>query len=179
MFNNFASFIPYLVLLSHILLLVLFFALLSRNSWGKSIAGFLGRQALWFGFLVAVVAVLGSLFYSEVIGFEPCVLCWWQRIFLYPMLIIFSMALWKKNDSAFLYVLPLAVLGGLIAAYQSYILLGGVSLLPCTALEGDCSKIYVMAFGYITIPMMSLTISLYTLLLAWADRIYRNENSNA
>lgn len=132
----------------------------------------LGKHAILLACLTALVAIIGSLFYSEIMGFEPCSLCWWQRVFLYPLAIIFWVALWKKAESAFLYALPFALASALLAAYQSYISLGGTSILPCTALGGACSKIYVMAFGYITIPMMSLTVSLYILLLAWADKIY-------
>ncbi len=179
MVNNIATAIPYLVLFSHVLFIVFVLALLAKGSWGKFIIEFIGKRAVLFGLLIAIASVFGSLFYSQIIGFDPCVLCWWQRVFLYPLVVIFGMALWKKSDSAFLYATPLAILGGLVAAYQTYALLGGPSLLPCTALDGDCSKIYVMAFGYITIPTMSLTISLYVLLLARIKKIYSNENSNA
>lgn len=97
------------------------------------------------------------------------------------------MAIWKspprrpavEAGNVFVYAVPLTLLASIVAAYQSYVFLGGVSILPCTALEGACSKIYVMAFGYITIPFMGLTVALYILLLAWADKIFKNENSNA
>jgi hypothetical protein len=70
------------------------------------------------------------------------------------------------------YVTPLAVMSAVLALYQSYVYLGGSSLLPCTAEGGDCSKIYVMAFGYITIPVMSLTISVYLIILSWFKKFY-------
>lgn len=174
-----AKFLPYGVLFSHILLAVLFLALLFRNSWGARLSSLLGKHALILSFLVSLAAVLGSLFYSEIIGFEPCVLCWWQRIFLYPLVLIFGIAIWKKIPSVFVYAVSFAMLAALVGAYQYYASLGGVSLLSCIALEGACSKIYVMAFGYMTIPLMSLTVSLYILLLAWADKIFKNENSNS
>lgn len=180
MFNNLASLIPYLVLLSHILLAGFFLALLARKSWGRPVAEFLGERAVWLGLLITTASVLGSLLYSEIIGFEPCVLCWWQRAFLYPVLIIFVVALWKKLDGAFSYAVPLAILAGLVSLYQAYgPALLGESILPCLADEGECAKVYVKAFGYITIPVMSLTVSLYILLLAWANKIFKDENSNA
>lgn len=174
--KNIASLLPYLVLVSHVVFIVLLLALVFRRSWGREITCWLGKHAVILALIVAMAAVVGSLFYSELIGFEPCVLCWWQRIFLYPLVIVFGMAVWKKAASVFLYAVPLAFAAALIAAYQSYVYLGGDSFLTCTALDGACSKIYVMAFGYITIPMMSLTISLYALLFAWAYKIYRNED---
>lgn len=171
--------LPYAVLASHAGFAFLFLALIFRNSWGKDIARWLGMRATILAFVVSLAAIGGSLFYSEIVGFEPCVLCWWQRVFLYPLVIIFSMALWKKDYAAFFYATPFALFAALIAAYHSYVYLGGTSLLPCTALGGACSKVYVLAFGYITIPFMSLTVSLYVLFLAWADKIYKNENRNA
>jgi len=89
------------------------------------------------------------------------------------------MAIWKKAPRAFLYAVPLTLLGALVASYHSYVSLGGASLLPCTAVGEACSKVYVMAFGYVTLPFMGLTVALYILLLAWADKIYKNENRNA
>ena len=179
MVENINFLLPYLALLSHAVFVVLFLALLSRHSWGAGLQVFLGKHATVLACLVSLTAVVGSLFYSEIVGFEPCVLCWWQRVFLYPLVIIFGVAVWKKTTSAFLYAVPLALAAALVSAYQSYVFFGGVSLLSCTALEGACSKIYVMAFGYITLPLMSLTVSLYILLLAWANKIYKNENYNA
>ena len=180
MVENVTFLLPYLVLVSHIVLVILLSSLVFRNSWGEEIVRWLGRHAAVLDFFVALTAIIGSLFYSEIVGFEPCVLCWWQRVFLYPLVIIFGVAaIWKKPASAFLYAVPFASAAALFAAYQSYVYLGGASLLSCTTLDGVCSKIYVMAFGYITIPLMSLTISLYILFLAWANKIYKDENYNA
>jgi len=179
MVENINFSLPYLVLFSHVVLVALFLAFVFRYSWGAGLPVLIGKHSTALACLVSLTAVVGSLFYSEIVGFEPCVLCWWQRVFLYPLVIIFGVAVWKKTTSAFLYAVPLALAAALVSAYQSYVFFGGVSLLSCTALEGACSKIYVMAFGYITLPLMSLTVSLYILLLAWANKIYKNENYNA
>ncbi len=136
---------------------------------------FMGEHSLILGLLVSLSAIIGSLFYSEIMGFEACSLCWWQRVFLYPTVFIFATAAWYKERLFYRYVVPPIILASIIAIYQSYVYLGGSSLLTCTSAEGACAKIYVMAFGYITIPVMSLTVSLYILLFAWADKIYRNE----
>ncbi|MDO8569910.1 MAG: disulfide bond formation protein B [bacterium] len=200
MVENINLLLPDLVLFSHVVFVVLFLALIFRHSWGAGLQVFIGKHATTLACLISLAALLGSLFYSEIMGFEPCVLCWWQRVFLYPLVIIFAVAVWKKparpdarlNDtvgqdsgrsggttSAFLYAVPFALATALLAAYHSYVYLGGTSILPCTAVGSVCSKIYVMTFGYITIPMMSLTIALYILLLAWANKIYNSENNNA
>ena len=171
--------LPYLVLFSHVLLASLLLATLARRGWGREIFSFLGRNSLLLGFLVSLAAMGGSLFYSEVVGFPPCVLCWWQRVFIYPQAVLFALALWKRDLGVFLYSGTLSTMAGVVALYHSYVYWGGKSLLPCTALGGACDKIYVMEFGYITIPTMSLTVVLYLLLIAWINRLYKNENRNA
>lgn len=180
MTESVAKILPYLVLISHAVFAVLVFALLFRHSWGKKIFAILADRALVWGLVISIVAIVGSLFYSETIGFEPCVLCWWQRVFLYPQAVIFAMAIWKKDKSAFLYAVPLALISLALSFYQVFANASGFSLLSCTSLEGSCSKIYVRELGYITIPVMSLTVSLFILLVAAAARIRNNnENSNA
>lgn len=169
--------LPYGILASHVLFLLILLSLIFRRSWGHEIAQFVGKHAVLMGFVVALSLVSGSLFYSEIVGFAPCVLCWWQRVFLYPQLFLFGIALWKKKSDVFSYSVPLVLVSTLISLYHQYVYMGGHSLLPCTALGGACSKIYVMAFGYITIPMMSLTAALFFLLLAWSHKIYENRNA--
>ncbi len=171
--------LPRLALLSHIAFVIIVLLVITRSSWRGRIINFFGKNAILFAFLLSLAAVSSSLFYSELIGYEPCVLCWWQRIGLYPLLLIFSMALWKKNHSAFLYAVPLASFAALLAVYHSYVYMGGTSILPCTALGGACAKIYVMEFGYITIPSMSLTIAVYVLSLAWAHKKYAEKNRHS
>lgn len=174
-----AGFLPYAALFSHVALLLLVVATFSRNGWGGGVFSFLGRYSVHLAFLVSLAAILGSLFYSEVIGFEPCVLCWWQRVFLYPSAVILLVSLIKNDKSVFMYVVPLTLIAGLVALYQSYANFGGISVLSCTGAEGACSKLFVKEFGYVTIPVMSLTVSLYVLFLAWVNKKFRNENSNA
>jgi len=174
------SILPYLVLISHVILAFLFVAVIFRRSWGGVVVNFVGRSSLALSVLVTLGLVLGSLFYSEVVGYEACVLCWWQRVLLYPQLLLFIVAWWKKDAGIFVYTVGLTAIASVIALYQSYANWGGASLLPCTAEGGACSKVYVMEFGYITIPAMALTAILYLLLITWINRIYRkNENSNA
>ena len=174
MITSIQTSVPYLAVASQILLVFIFLAAFFRKSWGRKVIHFVGKHALILGFLVALAAVSGSLFYSEIVGFTPCVLCWWQRIFIYPQLVLFAIALWKRDRGIFKYSSTLAALAGVVALYHSYVYLGGTSLLPCTALGGACSKVYVYEFrGLVTIPSMSLTIALYFLLLGWVNRVYQ------
>lgn len=177
MASTFQSLIPLLVLASHVVLVFLFLAILFKNSWGREVVAWIGKRSIALGFLVALASMTGSLFYSEIVGFPPCVLCWWQRVFLYPQVILFGMALWKKRSDVFVFSVPLVLLSTIVSFYHQYVYMGGQSLLPCTALGGACSKIYVMAYGYITIPMMSLTAALYLLLLAWYHKTHAHRHS--
>lgn len=171
--------IPYLVLLSHATLVALLLAILFRNSFGKEVVRFTGKYALHLGLLLSLGALVGSLFYSDAIGFEACVLCWWQRIFLYPMVVLFGVALWRKDRSVFSYVVPLALLTVAVGGYHELANLFGVSFLACTAEGGGCDRVFVRAFGYITIPVMSLTIAFGALLLAWVNRLYKKNESRS
>lgn len=181
MSNAILGSLPYLTLVSHIVLVVAVAAVVARRSWGRGIFSWLGRNSVFIAFLAALASIVGSLFYSEIIGYPPCTLCWWIRIFLYPLAAIFGIALYRKHDAktAFSYALPLIIGGALVSLYYSYFSLGGESLLSCTAEGGGCDRLYVKEFGYITIPMMSLTLSAYLLLLAWVNKIFQNENSDA
>jgi len=145
-----------------------------KKSWGKGLVDFLGRNSINITFAISILVVLGSLYYSQILGFEPCVLCWWQRVFLFPLPVIIATALWKGKRDVFTYVVPLVALAGLVAFYQAYANLGGFSFTSCTAVGGACSKIYVKEFGYITIPIMSLTVSVYVLVMAWLNKVYQS-----
>jgi len=106
--------------------------------------------------LVAGVSMAGSLFFSQVMEFPPCVLCWYQRIAMYPLVLIFGVGLFSKNKETFLFSFPLALSGWLIALYHNLL---HYEIVPETAspcLEGvSCSTVYINWFGFITIPMLS------------------------
>ncbi|MDQ3089934.1 MAG: disulfide bond formation protein B [bacterium] len=160
----------YLTLFSHILLVGIILSYIFRNSWGRGIVVFLSKNYLLLGFLVSLLAIIGSLSFSNIVGFDPCVLCWWQRVFIYPLPLLFLVALIKKDRGVYKYAIPLSLVGGIIALYHSYINLGGSSILPCTAEGSACAKLYVFEFGYIIIPLMSLTIALYIITLSLIAR---------
>lgn len=126
----------------------------------KGLAAFFGKHAILLGFLASFGALLASLYYSNMVGYEPCVLCWYQRILLWPQAIVFGLALFKGKDRSVVdYMLALSTIGALIAAYHIYIEFGGAGVINCGALEGavSCSRQYVREFNYITMPVMSLT----------------------
>ncbi len=165
-------------LLAHFLFVFCIFAFIYRKSWGHPLIKFVHKYALWLGFGVSMVAIVGSLLYSNLIGFEPCTLCWWQRIFIYPQAVLFLVAIMKKDRGIFDYALPMSIAAFIFSLYQSYSNFSGASLLPCTATGGECSRIYVIEYGYITIPLMSLTLVTYLLFIKLCAYKHEN-NSNA
>ncbi len=164
---------------AHLFLILggLYFLLLRRGE-ANHIISFFRRNSLALAFIVTLTSTVASLFYSEVAGFEPCYLCWFQRIFMYPQIVLLGMALIRKSFRVVDYSLALALVGGLISLYHNYIYYGGASPLPCNAfgLGTSCLRRYVLEFGYITIPLMALTgflLLIFFLLLARSH--YKND----
>lgn len=117
----------------------------------------LAFYSLYLAWMVSLAAVVGSLYFSEVAKFTPCILCWYQRIFMYPLAVIIPTGMFRKDKSLPLYVLPLVFLGGIIAIYHNLLQYGLVSetLAPC-AIGVSCTTRYVDIFGFITLPLLSL-----------------------
>ncbi|MEK7630202.1 MAG: disulfide bond formation protein B [Patescibacteria group bacterium] len=153
-----------LTVLGQLIILALFGSLVFKQTSNKFFR-FFGENAFFISFLAVLGATIGSLFYSSIAGYEPCNLCWIQRIFMYPQVIIFGIALWKKDYTiSSLNALILSILGAIIALYNHLIQMGITTGL-CGASLVSCAKRYVMEFGYITMPMMSLTIFLLIIML--------------
>jgi disulfide bond formation protein DsbB len=109
--------------------------------------------AAWF---VATLATLGALFMSEVMGFAPCVLCWWQRIFMFPLVLVLALGMFPFDAKVLRYALPLALIGLAVATFHVLLTLGIVpeTLAPCR--QGiPCKTIQVEWFGFVTIPLLS------------------------
>ena len=115
------------------------------------------RFLLQMSFIISLVATFGSLFFSEVLKYPPCALCWYQRIFMYPQVIILGLAIFKKDLSVVTYSISLSLVGFIIALYHNFVQFG-FSALPCPAVGNSvsCAKLFFIEFGYITIPLMSL-----------------------
>ena len=107
--------------------------------------------------VLALLSVAGSLFFSEVVELPPCVLCWYQRIAMYPLVLIIGIGIATKDGRWKIYALPLALIGLALAGYHNLIYYGVIpeSLTPCT--QGvSCSERQIEWFGFVTIPLMGL-----------------------
>lgn len=119
----------------------------------------LGKHGIPIAFFVALAAASISLFYSNYVGYPPCELCWWQRIFMYPQVLLLGIAWYERDKKITSYALPLAVLGAVVSLYQNYLSWGGSALWNCAAAVDavSCTQRFVFEFGFVTIPLMSLT----------------------
>ncbi|WP_312125101.1 disulfide oxidoreductase [Lysinibacillus boronitolerans] len=112
---------------------------------------------LYFAWFVSLVAISGSLYFSEIRGFIPCDLCWFQRIFMYPLVVILGIGTFQSDISVKKFVLPLSVIGGVISFFhyleQKVPGFGGIK--PCVS-GVPCSAQYINWFGFITIPFLAL-----------------------
>ncbi len=163
--TNIASFLTLLADIFAVALFILLITPLKRHGLGKRIADFFGERAIFLSFLAALAATGGSLFYSNIAGFPPCDLCWWQRIFLYPQTLLLFTAFLKKDENMRLHCTVLSIVGAIVALYQTFLQFGVQSIVPCSATGPSCSVVYFIEYGYITIPMMSLTVFVLLLLL--------------
>jgi disulfide bond formation protein DsbB len=121
--------------------------------------------ALWTATAVAATATAGSLYLSEVARLEPCVLCWYQRIAMYPLVLLLGMAAVRRDASIRPYVLALAAIGALISTYHVAVQrLPGLPSGSCS-LAAPCSAIQVEVFGFITIPVLALVAFLTVIVL--------------
>ncbi|HWP13100.1 MAG TPA: disulfide bond formation protein B [Ramlibacter sp.] len=112
---------------------------------------------LFAAWLIATTSTLGALFLSEVMGIAPCVLCWYQRIFMFPLVFVLAAGLFPLDTRVVRYALPLAVAGWLVAMFHLLLTRGYIpeSATPCT--QGiPCSRVEVEWFGFLTIPLLSV-----------------------
>lgn len=121
------------------------------------------------GWLIASAATLGALFFSEVMELPPCVLCWYQRVFMFPLVLLLPLGLFPFDPKVVRYAFPLALAGTAIAALHVLLVAGIVpeSITPCTR-GVPCSETQIAWFGFVTIPLLSLLAfaSLCALLVA-------------
>lgn len=125
------------------------------------------RVLLGFGWLIAVVATVGSLNYQYGLGLFPCELCWYQRILMYPLVVVLGYATLTDQADAHRLLLPLSVSGIAVSAYHSY--LQTTPTLQCSF--AGCGRVQFRLFGTLTIPNQALVaFSLLTVVgvVVWA-----------
>ena len=154
-------------LLGHVAIVILVLALCNVAPFTK-IRSFVSANGISLSFMIVLGATLGSLYYSNIANFAPCVLCWYQRVSVFPQVLLFGLAFKRKTRDIIPYTTALSWVGLCISLYQVIL-----ERLPSVAVFCDpagisesCATIYVKGFNYITIPVMSLTVFALLLLIA-------------
>lgn len=137
--------------------LVWLFACMVVPALRGPVFSWIGHHAVKVAFAVAASGIGGSLFYSEMAEFPMCVLCVFQRMLLVPLAAVLLVGIWHRRRIYADTALVLAASGALVAAYNQYLQFGGMEIIPCGATGESCAERFFVEFGYVTIPMMSLT----------------------
>jgi len=129
----------------------------ARNAWSAVAAAF-GSQALLVAWIVSIVTTLGSLYYSEHAGFVPCELCWYQRILMYPLVIVLGVGWLRRDRKAWMTAVPFVVIGAPVSLYHWL-----VERVPSFAESSSCSIVapctapYFEKLGFVTLAWMALS----------------------
>lgn len=130
------------------------------------------NKPLLFAWITSIIAMVGSLFFSERMGFIPCTLCWYQRILMYPLVIFLGIAFYRNDRYVYKYILPMSILGMLISSYH-YALQKIPALDQFSACTSGvpCSGQYINWFGFVTIPFLALiAFTLITIMMLFMKR---------
>ncbi len=135
---------------------------------------FLEDYGGWLAFIVAAVAMGGSLYYSEVAGFIPCRLCWYQRILMYPLTLITLVGSLRRDEYLPSYVLPFSIIGLFVSGYHVLLERGVFPPSPTCSADVPCNLSYVNYFGFLTIAGLAfIAFALITAIMVgmwWARR---------
>lgn len=141
-----------------------------------NIKSWLTKNSIYIAWVIALASTLGSLYFSEILGYAPCLLCWYQRIFMYPLVLILAVGLLIRDRRVSLYALPVSLIGLGIAFYHNLLQWQIIpeNLAPCT-LGVSCVNNLVLALNFITIPLLSLVAFILISVLMF---IHRSESSH-
>ncbi len=163
----------FLTVLALVFVLFLILVLVFYRERENKVLFFIKKYSLWLAFFIALFATSSSLYYSEIVGFSPCELCWYQRIFMYPLVFVLGVSLIKKSRDVFSFAIPLVVVGTLIAIYHNFIYYSTKESIFCTA-ASPCAQKYIISFFNISIPFMSFTSFLMIGALLYYNKLYKN-----
>ena len=130
----------------------------TARAWLRELRATVAGTELWAAWAVALVATLGSLFFSEVSDFVPCRLCWFQRIAMYPLAIVLLVAALRRDfRTGPVYALAFPVVGGLISMWHIYIEINPDAEPSSCRIAAPCSLKWIDEIGYVTLPVLALT----------------------
>lgn len=117
----------------------------------------LSQSSRYIALLAACIATCGSLFMSEVLHWQPCVLCWYQRILMYPLSLLIAVGILRRDRGLHLYILPLSLFGACVSIYHYAVTKGLIPPPACDAITGiSCVTGWLNWFGFINVPFLAL-----------------------
>ena len=131
-----------------------------------------GRELLLGAWLVATAATVGSLYFSNS-GLEPCRYCWYQRIAMYPLVLVLGVAVLRRDTGVWRYALPLSIGGGLLSIYHAALQLQPALEVTECAVTAPCTLRYFAVWGWISIPWLAGAAFLWITTLVSAAAILR------
>lgn len=132
------------------------------------------QYALLLAWVIAIVAMISTLYASEILNMPVCHLCWYQRICMYPLVIILGMACYREDLTIVSYLLPFPVLGALFALYQ-YLeqMIPGFAPIGLCGTGPSCMDTPFQWLGFITFPLLSLLANVFIFVLLWMVKVRR------
>jgi disulfide bond formation protein DsbB len=141
------------------------------RDWVDDLVDLLGASSRHIALLAAWIATCGSLFFSEVLGWRPCELCWYQRILMYPLAVLLAIGIFRRDRGLHLYVLPFSIAGMGVSLYHYLLIKTSWLPPPACAVDIPCTVDYLNWFGFVNIPFLALTafliITSMMLTFAW------------
>lgn len=158
----------YLNLLAIGCLFLLVFLFLFKKT-KQMIFSVIQRFGYWLIFLISFLATIGSLSFSEILGWLPCKLCWYQRILMYPQVLISFIAIWLKDKKIYLYHIWLSFFGFFIALFHYLIQREVIKGVDCNLVisNGSCLSKINFSFGFVSIPFMAMTAFLMIIVISF------------
>ncbi len=153
--------------------IVLVFALVrpAGRAWLRATFSDRERHPIGWAWVAVLLATAGSLYFSEVMGFIPCLLCWYQRIAMYPLLLVLGVGVLRGDPGVWRYALPLSLIGLSVSAYHVALQYQpSLEIVPCTT-GVPCTMRYVAVFGFISIPAMAGAVFMMVSALLLAVRV--------
>ncbi|MEH7010339.1 disulfide oxidoreductase [Neobacillus niacini] len=137
------------------------------------------NKPLLLAWVAALIATIGSLYFSEALLYIPCTLCWYQRIFMYPLAVILGIAFYRNDNGIVKYTIPLSIIGMLISGYHTALQkIPYLQQFEMCKSGVPCSKDYINWLGFITIPILAFTaFTIITICLVFIARSQKGEEA--
>lgn len=158
------------VVASHVVFVAVVYLLVTKTARERAsdtVLHFLANHSLLIAMVAALGSLIGSLWYSEVVGFPVCKYCWLARTMMYPLAVLLLIA-WHRHDLAvWRYATPLAALGFAISVWHYLVQKFAIIGAACSTAPGDvpCTTQLINEYGYVTFPMFGITVCAWILLM--------------